>query len=180
MAAAHVGELAALGLKSLKPQQVCLAGLASCRGGVLFMAGCCCVPSVAPAAPGIRRLRNRAELRPFPPVQITESHATAGAASQLVYARIDAPRFSKIYSAKGRWGLLDSMLLTPAAAAADAGSTRAARAVSTAAPAAATAGASAGSSKQTPAMDLQQVEQAVKRAAADILGEELGGEERSC
>jgi hypothetical protein len=179
MAAAHVGELAALGLKSLKPQQVRLAGLASCRGGVLFMAGCC-VPSVAPAAPGIRRLRNRAELRPFPPVQITESHATAGAASQLVYARIDAPRFSKIYSAKGRWGLLDSMLLTPAAAAADAGSTRAARAVSTTAPAAATAGASAGSSKQTPAMDLQQVEQAVKGAAADILGEELGGEERSC
>ena len=40
-------------------------------------------------------------------LQITESHATAGAASQLVYARIDAPRFAKIYTAKGRWGLLE-------------------------------------------------------------------------
>ena len=120
-----------------------------------------------------QRLRNRADLLPSHPLQITESHAAAGGASQLVYARIDAPRFSRIYSAKGRWGLLDSMLLTSAAA--DAGSTRAAATTSVAAQAAAATGASGGS-KQTPAMELQQVEQAVKRAAADILGEDLGGE----
>ena len=137
--------------------------------------GGCCYCHILPEPP---RLKDRPVLNllRLAGLQITESHATAGAASQLVYARIDAPRFAKIYTAKGRWGLLDSMLLTTAAA--DAGSARAAGVISAAAPGAGVTGPSGGSGKQSPALELQQVEQAVKRAAADILGEELGGEER--
>lgn len=86
----------------------------------------------------------------------------AGAASQLLYARIDAQRFSRIYSAKGRWGLLDNLLLTAAAMPS---------VPVTAAPAPAAAVPQAAASS----VALEEVVRLVRRAAADILGEELDG-----
>ena len=112
------------------------------------------------------------------PVQIVESHLVAGTASQLLYARIEAPRFAKIYSAKGRWALLDHMLLTSAPIAASSAAAAAAPVPSSGAPAARAPSAAAGSCQQRSSggVELGQVVQAVKRAAADILGEELDGE----
>jgi hypothetical protein len=46
-------------------------------------------------------------------MQITCSSQAAGAASQLLYVRASVTRFSKIYSSKGRWSLLDGALLVP-------------------------------------------------------------------
>lgn len=104
-------------------------------------------------------------------MQITESRLVAGSVSHMLYARIDVLRFSTIYSAKGRWGLLDGLLLTsqgraPSPSAND-------MPVCTVA---ATNG-SFGSSKETniAPVGLQQVEQAVKDAASDILGVDLDG-----
>lgn len=129
MAAGHVGELAALGLKSLRPRQV------------------------------------------------LESLMAVGATSQLLYARIDAPRFAGINSAKGRWSLLDWLLLTP--------ENRAILAPDLLAPAPASAHVPAGPAtssgqqqQQQPgghSMGLGAVVEVVKRVAADILGSELEG-----
>lgn len=100
-------------------------------------------------------------LKSLLPVQIRESHLVAGTSSQLLYARIDASRFARIYSAKGRWALLDQLLLAPSAA-------------EVAEPhGAAAAPLPKALGKPDAGMQLEQVVQAVRRAAADILGEEL-------
>ena len=106
---------------------------------------------------------------PPPPLiillQVLESLQAAGTAPHMLYARIDAPRFSKIYSSKGRWGLLDQLLVAP----------KTTSSIVSLEPAAATPAAPLkASSSGRPAMPLQQVVQAVKQAAADILGEQLG------
>ena len=100
-------------------------------------------------------------------LQILDSLHVAGAASQLLYARIDAQRFVKIYSAKGRWGLLDQLLLSAAPAATSAPVASALRAPNRPAPAVV--------SQQAPAMRLADVVEAVKKAASEILGEDMEG-----
>ena len=151
MAAAHVEGMAALGLKSLLPSQV----WGVWRQAVACGAGCTC------------HAADRWSPCPLPP-QIAESHVAAGVAPQLLYARIDAPRFAKIYSAKGRWSLVDQLLQAPAATQAPAAAVP--RAVATA-PTPGTSGAA-----PAPAVSLQQVEQAVRAAAADVLGDEPAGD----
>ena len=96
-------------------------------------------------------------------LQILEAQLAAGTASQMLFARINAPRFAKLYSTRGRWGLLDHVLLAP-------------ETTSTAATLEATAAAATApsSGSHSAGIGLQQVEQAVKQAAADILGEQLG------
>ena len=64
MAAGHVSELAAIGLKGLTPKQ------------------------------------------------LQDAVLVAGNAPSSVYARIDAPRFVQLYTAKGRWSLVDTALQT--------------------------------------------------------------------
>lgn len=108
-------------------------------------------------------------LKSLQPAQVQEAYHAAGSASQLLYARLDTPRFSKIYSAKGRWSLLDQLLLTAAPAGASSllslpheGHTGAQR------PSLARG--------QNRSWGLEQVAGVVRGAAADILGAQLGGE----
>lgn len=102
-------------------------------------------------------------------MQIHESHLVAGAASQLLFARIDAPRFAKIYSTKGRWSLLDQLLLTAAPATAAAPEHLAAGQ-----PPAAPAAAAKTPGRPT-GLSLEAVAQAIRSAAADVLGQDLEG-----
>ena len=97
-------------------------------------------------------------------LQVLESQQVAGMAPQMVFARLIAQRFSKIYSSKGRWGLLDQLLLTSAPL----------QAPAAVVPAQLTGSNAATPGIRRPAVALQQVVQAVQRAAADILGEHLG------
>lgn len=108
----------------------------------------------------------------------------AGTASQLVYARINVPRFAQIYSAKGRWGLLDRLLLT-AEPHPDASRTAAATpsglgqpVLPAAAPGRSAMPAASGSHGSQPAagMSLAQVQQAVQTAVGNILGQDTTGE----
>lgn len=153
MAAAHVEGLASLGLKSLQPQEVR-------RGQV--------VGATAHAKRAVFKLRLQLSVSAHTPLQILGSQRVAGTASQLLYARIDARRFATIYSAKGRWSLLDHLLLTAAPTAA----------------AAPVVGAPSGSANERPvlavtnqqaAMQLGDVVEAVKKAAAAVLGDEMDG-----
>ncbi len=112
-------------------------------------------------------------------LQIFESFKTAGCASQLMFARIDAPRFATIYSAKGHWGLLDQLLYT----AADAIAPMNDAASSLSGPSRASTALLFSNDQSNDlnrlahasTIDLQQVVHAVKKAAAEILGAELGG-----
>lgn len=104
------------------------------------------------------------------PLQITESHLAAGTAPHLVFARIDAPRFAKIYSAKGRWGLLDQLMHVSAS---EAPPPEAAPSASAGPAPAALPAVGGGSSRHAAAVSLEQVAQAVRAAAADVLGEEV-------
>ena len=135
MAAGHVDELAALGLKALQPRQ------------------------------------------------LLESQIVAGSSSQLVYARIDAHRFARIYSAKGRWGLLDLVLQTSSTAPAASSPAYSSSATTLAGNAAVGDSRSSGvpAASAAAAVSLEQVVHAIKTAAADILGESLDGERyRGC
>lgn len=116
MAASHADELAALGLRSLKPHQV------------------------------------------------WEAFVAAGAGSQMIYARIEVSRFTRIYSAKGRWSLLDHLSDTAGLLPAQRGGRVSPDATIRAPP-----------SMSRPAFDLEQIMQLVKISASDILGEELQG-----
>lgn len=119
MAASHADELAALGLRSLKPHQV------------------------------------------------WEAFVAAGTGSQMIYARIEVPRFTRIYSAKGRWSLLGHLSDAAGLPAQHGG--RISLEAAAPAPPSTTA-------PRIPAMDLEQIMQLVKNSASDILGEELQGE----
>ena len=154
MVAEHADHMASMGLRSLRPHEVSSA----CTPVCLSLTPCCIThPVTWPSqAAGMTRLH-------APLAQISLSHTAAGVTSKLLYARIDAPLFTKIYSARGRWGLLDQLLLTSAHL----------QAPTPALPAAPAAPAAANVSSK-PAMPLQQVVQAVKQTAADILGEQLG------
>lgn len=86
----------------------------------------------------------------------------AGAVPQMVYARIDIPRFTSIYSAKGPWALLRSLSAvdTRSQIASEPGPSRAAAAQAPALAAAA----------QRPAVALEAVMKVVRDAALSILG----------
>lgn len=171
MAASHVDGLAALGLNSLQPSQVRLEGQlipshAAC--------GCSLTDNMTPAT----------FLPSLNCPQVAQAHLAAGAASQLVYARINAPRFAQIYSAKGRWGLLDYLLLT-AEPHPDASRTAAATltglgqpVLPAAAPGRSATPAAIGSYGSQPAagMSLVQVQEAVQTAVGNILGHDTTGE----
>lgn len=102
-------------------------------------------------------------LRGLNPRQLWEGAWAAGTAPNLVFARIDAPRFAQLYTAKGRWSLVDSMLSTPETAGPQS------VAVVTAAGA---AGGSAPPHQEAgkPALSPAAVEELVRRTAGDILG----------
>lgn len=110
-------------------------------------------------------------------MQISQSFYAAGGASQLLFARIDARRFASIYSAKGRWGLLDHMLSTSASDPSLAAVTLDINSGSTVPAATFRSAMSDGtsSSKVPTSLDLMQVKEAVRRAAADVLGRDLDG-----
>lgn len=113
------------------------------------------------------------------PVQIFDSFLAAGCTSQLMFARIDAARFAAVYSAKGQWGLLDQLLFTTAPA----GISRASSLSGPSGPPHASSllrphnnqSNTVNHAKQAPTIDLPQVVDAVKKAAADVLGQELSG-----
>jgi hypothetical protein len=109
-------------------------------------------------------------LRGLQPRQLAEGLAAAGAAAQLVFARIEAPRFAQLYTAKGRWSLLDGML------AADAAAAPAAAPLPGGPAPAAPRGAERPAAPAAPALQLEAVEAVVRNTAADILGEALEGE----
>ena len=52
-------------------------------------------------------------LKGLHPKQLQDAVLTAGNAPQMVYARIDAPKFVQLYTAKGRWSLVDAALQVP-------------------------------------------------------------------
>lgn len=52
-------------------------------------------------------------LKSLHPTQLQEAVLATGSAPSMVYARIDAQKFVKLYTAKGRWSLLDAALKTP-------------------------------------------------------------------
>ena len=123
MAASHVGELEALGLRGLRPQQ------------------------------------------------LLESLLAAGSASGMVYARLQAQRFASIYAAKGRWGLVDQLLWVPVATdRSSAGAT-----LTHAAPVAAPPRPLPPLQQQQASMPLAVVAQTVRKAAEELLGQELDG-----
>lgn len=94
--------------------------------------------------------------------QVWEAGVAAGSVPQMVYARIDIPRFTSIYSAKGPWALLRSL------SAVDARSQSAALPAPSHAAAAQAPAVTAG--VQKPAVALEAVTKVVRDAALSILG----------
>ena len=91
-----------------------------------------------------------------------EAAEAAGAVPQVVYAKIDIPRFSSIYSAKGPWALLHS--LSDVDAHSGGHQPEPALAANPAqAPAAVTTG-------QQPGVALEAITKVVRDAALSILG----------
>lgn len=158
MAAAYMDGLEALGLRGLLPQQVCFG---------LQLA-------VTVPSPSLINIDNLCPL-----LQIFDSFQAAGCVSQLMFARIDAPRFATIYSAKGHWGLLDQLLFTAAPAAAsmaealDRPSGLPQPSASPSLPS--NRNANLGRQTHAPSTDLQHIVHVVKKAASDVLGQDLDG-----
>ncbi len=94
----------------------------------------------------------------------------AGSVSHLLYARIDMRRFYTVYTAKGRWGLLDGLLWIPHGCEPLLGLAGM--------PVRVVAAGNSGSSKgrSVAQVGLHQVSQAIKEAATDILGMDFDGE----
>ena len=113
-------------------------------------------------------------LKGLQPSQLAEGFAAAGTAPQMVYARIEAPRFAQLYTAKGRWSLLDSMLTTSSSAAASAGIEE--RSSGDAVTADRGVAPPAAAAPRKALVQLHSVEAVVRKTAADILGEAMDGE----
>eukprot|EP00887_Chlorella_sp_A99_P003341 scaffold26.g3341.t1 len=122
------------------------------------------------AGPKVSALRDMESvgLRSLRPHQVLESVATAGTVDRLVYARIISPRFARIYTAKGRWSLVDSLHMTCS------GST-------VSVPDQPPVGGPAGKlpaqqqQKAPSALELDEVLHVVRQAVGDVLGTELEG-----
>ena len=103
-----------------------------------------------------------------------EAQQLGSSTSQLLYARIDEPRFAQVYSMRGRWSLLDGLNLVPKTGA-----------IEVSAPEMAAAGTLATRAEHhdldiaplpSDVADLQQVASTIRDAASDILGTVLHGE----
>ena len=111
-------------------------------------------------------------LRGMPPSALSAAAAAAGVAPQLLWARLEAQRFVGIYSAKGRWSLLDAMRSVPIGAiSVDAAPATALHDLRS--PAATQQPRQLVATPNKSGMSLAAVTEAVKRAATDILGAEL-------
>ncbi|KAK9803914.1 hypothetical protein WJX72_004698 [[Myrmecia] bisecta] len=120
-------------------------------------------------------------LHSLKPHQVYEAGQAAGLQSALVYAKLDIPRFTSLYAAKGRWALLDQL----ASVAIDTSATLSGQDTL---PSHATAADERSGSRAVdqpvgprlaalaaPEMALSAVEQIVREAAATVLGTDATG-----
>lgn len=109
----------------------------------------------------------------FGPLQIWEAALLAGTSGGLVYARIDPQRFAQIYTAKGRWSLIEDMAgrrrQHPPAATLPQQQQQHASTV-----AALSAGAG-GPTSTLAGMDMEAVKTAIRETASNLLGVAIGG-----
>jgi len=103
-------------------------------------------------------------LRGLQPAQLHEAALIAGTAPQVLFARLDAARFAQLYTAKGRWSLLDNTLMVPMQDA-----PQRTMQISTSMP------GNDSSEKPSvvpsqPGMTLSEVQEVIRKAAQDILG----------
>lgn len=106
-------------------------------------------------------------LKGLHPNQMQDAVLVAGNTANMVYARIDAPKFVQLYTAKGRWSLLDSALQndhssTITISATTVGSTTASTMAMVSA---------ANVQRSASTMTLESVAKVIRSVARDILGE---------
>jgi hypothetical protein len=99
-------------------------------------------------------------------LQLAKAFKLGGVVARLLYARIDAPRFASIYSAKGRWSLLDDLTSVPQASLPTAARQTRVKAVGKTAVLANDEKPSYRSAHKM--MDLADIEQVICRAAIDL------------
>lgn len=99
-------------------------------------------------------------------LQVYEAGEAAGHSSQLVYAKLDVQRFVDIYSAKGRWALIDD-LAASAASPVDQATEAVARSEGRVSIRATTS--------KAPTISLAAIEKVVRDSAVNILGSEVEG-----
>lgn len=112
-------------------------------------------------------------LKPLQPRQIVEAAAVAGTVPLLAFARIQAPRFVQLYTAKGRWSLVDDMLKISSQQHKETIGSTAAKSQGEVHP------ASQVSTTSNKAADnntsVEAVAAVIRRTAADIIGEAMDG-----
>lgn len=104
-------------------------------------------------------------LKGLHPNQMQDAVLVAGNAANMVYARIDAPKFVQLYTAKGRWSLLDSALQS------DHSSTITISANTVSSASASTMVPTASVKRSIRTTTLESVAKIIRSAARDILGE---------
>ena len=116
-------------------------------------------------------------LQGLPPQQVSDAFLQAGYAPRHVSARLLLSQFTKVNTAKSKWALLDD-LLTTSATALPIPAPQPIPAEHTTSTSAMVAASLAGEGVQVPQMAVADIEQVVRRTAAEILGEELSGDGR--
>ena len=128
-------------------------------------------------------------LQGLPPQQVSEGFSQAGYAPRHVSARLMLSQFTKVNTAKGKWALLANLLTTPIDPTHTAGppsdaSTHSSNILSASTPIRIQpSGGSPGVTStakdaSAPCMGTAEIEQLVRRAAAEVLGEEMSADGR--
>ncbi len=125
-------------------------------------------------------------LQGLPPKQVSDAFQQAGYAPRHVSARLMLSQFSKVNTAKGKWALLDNLMTTSsdtdATASFSADSSRISPGLQTAKDVLSSGGGGLSSfvadAIPAPRMGMADIEQLVRRTAAEALGEEMSSDGR--